>query len=44
MLRPNSRGKITAASRLRASMSRWFFEDRLEPVTRNELESGHGHH
>jgi ubiquinol-cytochrome c reductase cytochrome b subunit len=44
MLRPNSRGKITAANRLRASMSRWFFEDRLEPVTKNELESGHGHH
>jgi ubiquinol-cytochrome c reductase cytochrome b subunit len=44
MLRPNSRGRITMASRLRAGMSRWFFEDRLEPVTRNELESGHDHH
>ncbi|MGN6125088.1 MAG: cytochrome bc1 complex cytochrome b subunit [Humibacter sp.] len=44
MLRPNSRGKITFGSRLRAGMSRWFFEDRLEPVSKGELESGHGHH
>jgi ubiquinol-cytochrome c reductase cytochrome b subunit len=44
MLRPNSRGRITAGNRLRAGMSRWFFEDRLEPVTKNELEVGHGHH
>jgi ubiquinol-cytochrome c reductase cytochrome b subunit len=44
MLRPNSRGKITMGSRLRAGMSRWFFEDRLEPIRRNELESGHDHH
>ena len=44
MLRPNSRGKITFSSRFRAGMSRWFFEDRLEPVTKGELEAGHGHH
>ncbi|WP_314146428.1 ubiquinol-cytochrome c reductase cytochrome b subunit [uncultured Leifsonia sp.] len=44
MLRPNKRGKITAGERLRASLSRWFFEDRIVPPTRGELESGHGHH
>jgi ubiquinol-cytochrome c reductase cytochrome b subunit len=44
MLRPNSRGRITFGNRMRAGMSRWFFEDRLEPVSKNELESGHGHH
>ncbi|SEA73758.1 cytochrome bc1 complex cytochrome b subunit [Leifsonia sp. 21MFCrub1.1] len=44
MLRPNRRGKITAANRVRAGLSRWFFEDRIVPPTRNELESGHDHH
>ncbi|MGH1551048.1 cytochrome bc1 complex cytochrome b subunit [Leifsonia poae] len=44
MLRPNRRGKITAANRMRAGLSRWFFEDRLVPPTRGELESGHGEH
>jgi ubiquinol-cytochrome c reductase cytochrome b subunit len=44
MLRPNRRGKITATSRMRAGLSRWFFEDRLVPPTKGELESGHGHH
>ncbi|MBW8872107.1 MAG: ubiquinol-cytochrome c reductase cytochrome b subunit [Leifsonia sp.] len=44
MLRPNRRGKITAANRMRAGLSRWFFEDRILPPTRGELESGHDHH
>ncbi len=44
MIRPNKRGKITAGTRMRASLSRWFFEDRLVPPTHGELESGHGHH
>jgi ubiquinol-cytochrome c reductase cytochrome b subunit len=44
MLRPNSRGQITPASRVRASLSHWFFEDRLAPVTQRELEENHGHH
>ncbi|WP_348788047.1 ubiquinol-cytochrome c reductase cytochrome b subunit [Leifsonia sp. NPDC080035] len=44
MLRPNKRGKITAGERMRSSLSRWFFEDRIVPPTRGELESGHGHH
>ncbi|WP_223690808.1 cytochrome bc1 complex cytochrome b subunit [Leifsonia poae] len=44
MLRPNSKGKITFGNRLRAGISRWFFEDRILPPTKGELESGHGHH
>ncbi|MDN4615597.1 ubiquinol-cytochrome c reductase cytochrome b subunit [Leifsonia sp. F6_8S_P_1B] len=44
MLRPNKRGKITVGNRMRAGLSRWFFEDRILPPTRGELESGHGHH
>jgi ubiquinol-cytochrome c reductase cytochrome b subunit len=43
MVRPNAEGKITQAQRLRASMSRWFFEDRIAPVTRGELEQGEHH-
>jgi len=43
MLRPNARGRITFGQRLRAGFSRWFFEDRIAPVSRNELERG-GHH
>ncbi|UYN84939.1 MAG: ubiquinol-cytochrome c reductase cytochrome b subunit [Microcella sp.] len=39
MIRPNSKGKITVNQRLRASLSRWFFEDRIAPVTMSELES-----
>jgi ubiquinol-cytochrome c reductase cytochrome b subunit len=41
MLRPNDRGKITVGQRLRAGMSRWFFEDRIAPVTKGELEAAH---
>ncbi|MGO3885412.1 MAG: cytochrome bc1 complex cytochrome b subunit [Mycetocola sp.] len=44
VLRPNSEGKITNSARLRSAMSRWFFEDRIAPVTKKELESGHGEH
>jgi Cytochrome b subunit of the bc complex len=44
MLRPNSRGKITGANRMRAGLSRWFFEDRIHPVSQREIEDGHGHH
>lgn len=39
MVRPNDKGKITVAQRMRAGLSRWFFEDRIAPVTMNELES-----
>ncbi|WP_187976185.1 cytochrome bc complex cytochrome b subunit [Mycetocola sp. JXN-3] len=42
MLRPNAQGKITGSMRLRAAMSRWFFEDRIAPVTQNELDQSHG--
>ncbi len=44
MLRPNRKGKITFANRMRAGLSRWFFEDRIVPPTQGELEAGHGHH
>jgi ubiquinol-cytochrome c reductase cytochrome b subunit len=44
MIRPNSNGQITFTQRLRAGFSRWFFEDRIEPISKGELEDGHGHH
>ena len=43
MIRPNAEGKITVGQRVRAVFSRWFFEDRIAPVTKGELESGEGH-
>ena len=47
MLRPNKDGRITGGMRFRAALSRWFFEDRIEPLTKTELEKAqheHGHH
>jgi ubiquinol-cytochrome c reductase cytochrome b subunit len=44
MIRPNSRGRISAPQRVRAGLSRWFFEDRITPVTQKELESSHSEH
>ncbi|GEK80653.1 cytochrome bc1 complex cytochrome b subunit [Agrococcus baldri] len=44
MVRPNAKGRITPATHLRAALSRWFFEDRIEPITRSEIEaSKHDH-
>ena len=45
MLRPDARGRITIGNRVRATASRFFFEDRIEPVTETELQaelSAHG--
>ncbi len=44
MLRPNEEGKITFGERMRSGLSRWFFEDRILPPSKGELESGQGHH
>jgi ubiquinol-cytochrome c reductase cytochrome b subunit len=41
LARPNAKGKITIRGRIRASMSSWFFEDRVSPVTPAELEAAH---
>ncbi|HEY9424599.1 MAG TPA: ubiquinol-cytochrome c reductase cytochrome b subunit [Microterricola sp.] len=44
MIRPNAKGKITAGQHLRAALSRWFFEDRIAPVSKAEIEQSHGEH
>ena len=43
MLRPNARGRISLSDRGRAVVSKWFFEDRIAPVTRTEVERAHSH-
>ena len=44
MLRPNAQGKIGPAEKVRAGLSRWFFEDRITPVSQTELNQAHGDH
>lgn len=46
VVRPNDAGRIPWHENFRASLSRWFFEDRLVPVTRSEVEAAeaHAHH
>jgi ubiquinol-cytochrome c reductase cytochrome b subunit len=41
MIRPNENGKISVAQRVRASLSGWFFEDRISPVTGTDVEKSH---
>ncbi|MFH8252370.1 cytochrome bc complex cytochrome b subunit [Microbacterium sp. B2969] len=43
VVRPNSRGRIPWHENFRASLSRWFFEDRLTPLTQSELEAAYAH-
>src|SRR5690606_9634268 len=46
VVRPNARGRIPWTENLRSSISRWFFEDRLAPLTQAELDAAdaHQHH
>ncbi|MGV8880626.1 MAG: cytochrome b [Rhodoglobus sp.] len=44
MVRPDAQGRITARQRFRSSLSKWFFEDRIEPPTRTEIERSGDHH
>lgn len=46
VVRPNDKGRIPWHENLRASLSRWFFEDRLTPVSQGEIEAAlaHQHH
>jgi len=42
--RPNAKGQITLSARARAAWSRFYFEDRVTPVTAGELEAAHHDH
>ena len=44
MVRPNAKGQITSVQKVRAGMSRFFFEDRIAPVSKSELEAAHAAH
>ncbi|MDR8018669.1 cytochrome bc1 complex cytochrome b subunit [Nesterenkonia aerolata] len=43
---PNAKGKVTRTEKMRAGLNRWFFEDRVAPVTREEYQEAlsHDHH
>ena len=41
IVRPNDQGKIKG--KFRAAMSRWFFEDRLQPLTNTEYQAALEH-
>ncbi|MFM1795866.1 MAG: hypothetical protein RLZZ340_543, partial [Actinomycetota bacterium] len=43
LARPNSEGKITVAARVRASLSKFYFQDRVTPVGQVELAAA-AHH
>ncbi|MEY4262478.1 MAG: hypothetical protein RLY88_186 [Actinomycetota bacterium] len=44
LARPNAKGKITIGARIRAGLSRFYFEDRIAPVTQSELDAAHHDH
>ncbi|MDF2491637.1 MAG: qcrB [Microbacterium sp.] len=46
VVRPNAQGRIPWHENVRASISRWFFEDRLVPLTQAEIDAAvaHQHH
>jgi ubiquinol-cytochrome c reductase cytochrome b subunit len=43
VVRPNDQGRIPASEKFRAALSRWFFEDRLAPLTQTELDQADAH-
>jgi ubiquinol-cytochrome c reductase cytochrome b subunit len=43
-LQADARGRIGVAQRVRAGLSGWFFEDRISPVTRTDVELSHDAH
>ncbi len=44
VVRPNDQGRIPWTQNVRASLSRWFFEDRLVPVTQADIDEARAHH
>lgn len=46
VVRPNAQGRIPWTENVRSAVSRWFFEDRLAPLTQAELDAAdaHQHH
>ncbi|WP_193596301.1 cytochrome b [Microbacterium sp. YJN-G] len=43
VVRPNAKGRIPWHENLRSSLSRWFFEDRLQPLTQAQIAEADAH-
>src|SRR5690606_3302831 len=43
VVRPNAKGRIPWHENLRSSVSRWLFEDRLQPLTQAQIEEADAH-
>ena len=43
LARPNAAGKITVRARIRASLSKFYFKDRVSPATQSEIEEARHH-
>jgi len=43
VVRPDDRGRIAWHQNLRSSISRWFFEDRLVPLTQADIDEARAH-
>jgi ubiquinol-cytochrome c reductase cytochrome b subunit len=43
LARPNAQGKITVGIRVRAAMSKFYFEDRISPATQTEIDEATHH-
>lgn len=43
VVRPNAQGRIPWTENVRSAVSRWFFEDRLAPLTQAEVEAADAH-
>jgi len=44
VIQADANGQISGAQRTRAALSRWFFEDRIAPATKTDLERSSEHH
>ena len=44
MIQPDADGRVSGAQRTRVALSRWFFEDRITPATKTDLERSSEHH
>ena len=44
MIQPDADGRVSGVQRTRVALSRWFFEDRITPATKTDLERTSEHH
>ena len=43
-MHPDENGRISVVQKTRAGLSRWFFEDRISPITSTEIQRSVDHH